>query len=356
MRIFRFSVILIICFVFTGLHAESSKTPKPDQRYKWIRLQTGTEVKLPHNYRPRPPRTLSFTGGPWQISLYSNSFSQGEVIYIEITPYQKETVSKWKNDSDYDLSWHSLRIDGKVHPLQSTSFGYRTFASISPLRQNDGLVQWTFKDEEGTGTKTFTFTVYKTNFPVYKSSLNLGKYSNLKTMKKPEVIQRIKNDRKLKLAAFSKRGPFRFSDKLAHARDNHYVTSPFYSTRITSRYEFKNGKKVFHKPSKHVHRGLDLRGRPGDVAMAMADGQVVLAENLFYEGNFVMINHGNGWISGYMHLNRIFVKTGDSVKAGDIIGEPGATGAVTGAHLHWSLWHNGIPLQPVSMLGLPVRN
>lgn len=348
----RYCILPFLLITASFLSAEAvKKIPENDSRYRWVKIQNTTQVKLPHNYRPRPYRTISIKEDPWTLTLYSNSFSQGEVIYVEIT-----ATDKAFNQKGFEKDWHRLIVDGRAVPLDITSFGYRAFLSISPLKRTDGLIQWQYHTAGGYRVKKHTYTVYKTNFPVYKSSMNLGKYSDVKTMKKPEVLERIRNDRKLKLEAFSQRGPLKFTSKLAHARDNHYVTSPFYSTRITSKYEIKNGKRINHKPSRHIHRGLDLRGRPGDTVMAMADGTVILAANLFYEGNFVMINHGHGWISGYMHLNRIFVKKGDTVQAGDIIAEPGATGAVTGAHLHWALWHNGIPLQPISLLGLPVRD
>ena len=68
-----------------------------------------------------------------------------------------------------------------------------------------------------------------------------------------------------------------------------------------------------------------------------------------------MIDHGNGIFTGYMHLSKFEVREGDRVKAGQLIGESGATGRARGAHLHLNLWIRGTPVDPLSLLSLPVR-
>jgi murein DD-endopeptidase MepM/ murein hydrolase activator NlpD len=84
--------------------------------------------------------------------------------------------------------------------------------------------------------------------------------------------------------------------------------------------------------------------------VAPADGVVVFAGPLTVRGNATIIDHGWGVYSGYWHQKEIKVKVGDRVKAGDIIGLIGATGRVTGPHLHWEMIINGIQVEPVDWL------
>jgi murein DD-endopeptidase MepM/ murein hydrolase activator NlpD len=103
-----------------------------------------------------------------------------------------------------------------------------------------------------------------------------------------------------------------------------------------------------------IHRGLDLKGDVGAPVYAMADGEVVLAHTMFYEGKMVVVDHGNQIFSYYQHLDSISVKTGDIVKAGDTVGGVGATGMVTGPHLHVAFVIHGVHIDPLSILSLPI--
>lgn len=109
-------------------------------------------------------------------------------------------------------------------------------------------------------------------------------------------------------------------------------------------------KRVFNGQLKSVHRGLDLRGATGTPVKACADGRVALVDNLYFSGNTVYVNHGDGVFTAYLHLSDTRVKPGDVVKRGDVIGEVGATGRVTGPHLHLSLIVQGQSVDPQPLL------
>jgi len=94
------------------------------------------------------------------------------------------------------------------------------------------------------------------------------------------------------------------------------------------------------------HAGIDLDGVTGDPIAAPAAGVVVMAEELDVRGKVVILNHGWGVYSGLYHLSEIDVSTGEQVKRGDVVGEMGATGLVTGSHLHWELQVHGVPVSP----------
>jgi len=95
------------------------------------------------------------------------------------------------------------------------------------------------------------------------------------------------------------------------------------------------------------HAGIDIDGQDGDPIAAPAAGTVVLAEELQVRGGAVIIDHGLGVMSGYYHLSRIDVEVGDSLVRGDVLGLMGATGLVTGSHLHWELRVGNVPVSPI---------
>lgn len=93
-------------------------------------------------------------------------------------------------------------------------------------------------------------------------------------------------------------------------------------------------------PSTETHTGLDYAARAGAPVLAMADGTVVLAQDLFYSGGSVIVDHGNGLFTAYLHLSETKVRAGQEVKKGERIGLVGATGRTTGPHLHVAVrWH-----------------
>ncbi|MEZ4666885.1 MAG: LysM peptidoglycan-binding domain-containing protein [Anaerolineae bacterium] len=103
-------------------------------------------------------------------------------------------------------------------------------------------------------------------------------------------------------------------------------------------------------PFDRFHAGTDFAGAPGTSVLASASGYVVLADNLHVRGLATIIDHGWGVYTGYWHQSQQFVKVGDFVVAGQVIGTIGSTGRVTGPHLHWEMWVNGVPVNPMQWL------
>lgn len=99
------------------------------------------------------------------------------------------------------------------------------------------------------------------------------------------------------------------------------------------------------------HTGLDFAGGEGLQISAPAPGQVVFAGPLTVRGNATIIDHGWGVYSGFWHQSAIYVKVGDFVEQGQVIGLVGGTGRVTGPHLHWEVWVNGVQVDPLDWLG-----
>lgn len=111
-------------------------------------------------------------------------------------------------------------------------------------------------------------------------------------------------------------------------------------------------KRVINKKKNSVHRGMDIRGKHGEKVKASNRGRVVLAEELFFGGNTVILDHGQKIYTIYMHLSAFGVKRGDVVSKGDIIGLVGSTGRVSGPHLHFGVKIMETNANPVSLIGL----
>lgn len=101
------------------------------------------------------------------------------------------------------------------------------------------------------------------------------------------------------------------------------------------------------------HTGLDFGGGTGLPITAPARGRVVFAGAWVVRGNATIIDHGWGIYSGFWHQSRFAVQVGDIVEQGQVIGDVGGTGRITGPHLHWELWVNGIQVDPLDWLTLP---
>lgn len=111
-------------------------------------------------------------------------------------------------------------------------------------------------------------------------------------------------------------------------------------------------RSIFNGEPRAPHAGADFRGATGTPIAAPAAGRVVLSEDLFFTGQTVVIDHGVGLYSLLAHLSRIDVTPGQTVARGDVVGLLGATGRVTGPHLHWTVRLNGARVDPLRLVAL----
>jgi murein DD-endopeptidase MepM/ murein hydrolase activator NlpD len=110
--------------------------------------------------------------------------------------------------------------------------------------------------------------------------------------------------------------------------------------------------RVFNGTVQSTHQGLDFRVSSGTSVAAVNSGRVLLARSLFFEGNCVVIDHGQGLLTLYLHLSKFSVKEGDEVSKGQPIGLSGGTGRATGPHLHLAVRWQGVYLDPQVLLKL----
>lgn len=112
-------------------------------------------------------------------------------------------------------------------------------------------------------------------------------------------------------------------------------------------------RRFFNGEPRAPHSGLDIAAPSGQTVMAPAAGTVVQTGDYFFNGNTVMIDHGQGLITMLCHLSRIDVAIGDGVKQGQPVGLVGKTGRATGPHLHWSVSLNDARVEPKLLLAKP---
>jgi murein DD-endopeptidase MepM/ murein hydrolase activator NlpD len=111
-------------------------------------------------------------------------------------------------------------------------------------------------------------------------------------------------------------------------------------------------RSIYNGQPRSPHGGADFLSPAGTPIKAPNAGHVAIARDLYYTGNTVVIDHGLGLFSVLAHLSAIDVHEGDTIVAGQIVGKVGATGRVTGAHLHWGIRLAGARVDPLSLLAL----
>jgi murein DD-endopeptidase MepM/ murein hydrolase activator NlpD len=154
----------------------------------------------------------------------------------------------------------------------------------------------------------------------------------------PEELARIKEEAKTMAEAFAIVTPQRFWHGSFNAPVPGTATSSFGRLTVT------NGKPGGR------HQGADFRAATGTPVKAPNAGRVVIAKNLYFAGNTVIIDHGLGVFSLLAHLSRIDVAPGATVARGALVGESGATGRVTGPHLHWAVRFGPMTVDPLALM------
>lgn len=157
----------------------------------------------------------------------------------------------------------------------------------------------------------------------------------------PAELARIEREQKETAAVFARATPRKFALPLG---------APLADLPEGGRF---GARRIFNGQARSPHGGTDFHAAPGTTVFAAADGVVALAANQYFAGNAVYIDHGDGLVTMCFHFSAILVKAGDEVKRGQAIGKVGATGRVTGPHLHFGARWRGARVDPQLLLADP---
>jgi len=211
-------------------------------------------------------------------------------------------------------------------------------AAVPIGTERDQTLVLSFQFDDGsTYEQTLSLAVESRNFTSSQMSV-APKYSSPSA----EALERIGRERTL------------IRSVLDTASANWLIDTSFRAPRPMNTTSPYGQARVFNGELRSRHTGLDLKGANGDPVRAAARGRVLIAQELYFSGNGVYLDHGRGVYTGYFHLSKILVEVGEMVEAGQLVGEVGSTGRVTGPHLHWSLWVAGNSLDAGSLLEMTV--
>jgi len=183
------------------------------------------------------------------------------------------------------------------------------------------------------------FAVARAIYPKIKVELTVEKKFTEPT---PDELQQIEEGKKIK------------QDYLNRVTSNRQWSGRFTAPADAPISDVFGSQRIFNGEAQSPHLGLDFRVPAGTPVAAMNSGTVLLARPLYFEGNFVVLDHGQGLLTLYLHLSEFKVKEGDVVKRGDVIGLSGGTGRATGPHLHVAVRWQGVSVDPARLMQLPL--
>jgi len=283
------------------------------------------------------PLTVSAKGKPasatsangtkgWTVQWQPSKLVNGSPVIFEVAPPAKL--------SGLSAKWLEHNVSFSFDPATKTWFG---IAGVS-LETRPGAYPLELKGTTSRGSDiSFVrkFAVSPAKYPSVAVSV-----AKKFTEPSPEQLEKIRQDKTIKQDVFHQTDPKReWTGKFRPPVDARI--SDVFGTRRTF-----NGKV------QSMHQGLDYAVPQGTPISAANSGTVLLASPLYFEGNCVVIDHGQGLLTLYLHMSEIKVKAGERVESGQEIGLSGGTGRATGPHLHMAVRWEGVYLNPATLLTL----
>jgi murein DD-endopeptidase MepM/ murein hydrolase activator NlpD len=273
-----------------------------------------------------PAGSKSRGGSAWAVQWQPAKLVNGSPVVFQVAPPARLTglSAKWLEHDvffTYDVaskSWYGI-------------------AGVS-LETHSGIYPLELKGTTSRGTE-ISF--------VRKLVIRPAKYPSVAvtvakryTEPSPEQLERIHQDKTVKQDVFRQTDPKR--EWLGKFR-------PPVDARVSDVF---GTRRTFNGKVQSMHQGLDYAVPPGTPVSAANAGTVLLASPLYFEGNCVVLDHGQGLLTLYLHLSEIKVKAGERVESGQEIGLSGGTGRATGPHLHLAVRWEGVYLNPATLLSL----
>ena len=257
-------------------------------------------------------------------TVVARAMQPGEVIRLDVTcrcgdapprviAFGRDVPLFPESSPDGDTRWHGLiGIDLETSP------------GIYPLTVQD--------PERRSPARVTDLHVVAKAFPTRRLQVAAGFVNP-----PPSDLERISREAAALAALFTGATPRRWD-------------GPFGAPVATGETSNFGSRSVFNGQARSPHGGVDYGSPAGAPVAAPAAGRIVLAEDLFFTGSTVVVDHGLGLYSLLAHLSTITVGTGDLVERGAMVGRVGATGRVTGPHLHWAIRLSGARVDPLSLL------
>lgn len=231
------------------------------------------------------------------------------------------------------MAAESCGVFGKKYPAVDSDCYYPV-----DIKAKVGTHEIVLYDQDGKQHKA-SLTVEKVDFPKIDITLDDDTYINLS----PENAKRHTEERKRVLALFKvEPSPAKFSLPLSPA-----------ARRVPKSEDDFGSLRTFNGTRQSQHTGRDFPVGAGNPVVAVANGTVLMAEEQFFTGNTVFVDHGGGLISMNFHLGELSVATGDEVKRGQTLGKVGSTGRSTGPHMHLGFRWMNARIDPLLLLESP---
>jgi murein DD-endopeptidase MepM/ murein hydrolase activator NlpD len=256
-----------------------------------------------------------------QIAVHARSVQPGELVVLDLTlPDPRAAV-------------HVRAFDHDAPTFALSPTHWQALVGID-LDRKPGAYRVTV-DAGGGLTADETLTVLPKAFPTRRLTVDEN------FVNPPASVEaRIKRESALLASTYE------------HSSPERLWTAPFVRPVPQAANSRFGTRSVFNGQPRNAHGGADFLSPAGTPIHAPNAGRVVVARDLYFSGNTVIIDHGQGVFSMLAHLSAIEVHEGDHVEAGDIVGKVGATGRVTGPHLHWAVRVNDARIDPLSVLDL----
>jgi murein DD-endopeptidase MepM/ murein hydrolase activator NlpD len=278
------------------------------------------------------PNSAHSAGARWTVTLQPARLVNGSPVLFRVTTPKtvRELSGTWLGHDiifNYDEShkiWFALA--GVSQETKPGLYPLELHADSSPVQKSASSAVQTVSFEK-------TIRVERQRYPRVQLKVP-ARY----TAPSPEDQRQIERDKTTKSEAFKTLTPNREWKGSFEAPVHAEISDVF------------GVERVFNGSVQSTHQGLDFRVPSGTPVAAVNRGRVILARPLFFEGNCVVLDHGQGLLTLYLHLSKFSVKEGDEVDKGQELGLSGGTGRATGPHLHLAVRWQGVYLNPQILL------